>query len=85
MSPQERSMKRSAEPSIPYNYKFKISYAMGEKVELKVNGRPVRLKEFPRKALSGTVLGFVKSLDLEEDPREVEIKIRLNEEDNGDP
>jgi len=58
---------------------------MREKVELKVNGKPVRLKEFPRKALSGTVLGFVMSLDLEEKPEEVEIKIRLNEEDSGDP
>ncbi len=60
-------------------------YPMKEKVELRVNGRRVRLKEFPRKALKGTVLGFVRSLNLEEEPREVEIRIVLDEEDSGGP
>ncbi len=54
-------------------------------MELRVNGRRVRLKEFPRKALKGTVLGFVRSLNLEEEPREVEIRIVLDEEDSGGP
>jgi len=60
-------------------------YPMREKIELRVNGRTVKLKEFPRKALRGTVLGFIRSLNLEEEPREVEIRIVLDEEDNGDP
>jgi len=36
---------------------------MTESVILKVNGEPVLLNPFVRKALSGTVLGFIQSLD----------------------
>ncbi len=58
---------------------------MREEVVLEVNGKRIRLKEFPMKALKGTVLGFVRSLSLEEEPKEVRVHIKLNEEDNGDP
>ena len=58
---------------------------MKEKVILEVNGKRVRLKDFPMRALKGTVIGFIKSLNLEEDPKEISIKIVLDEEDNRDP
>lgn len=57
---------------------------MKEDIVLEVNGKRVKLKEFPMRALKGTVLGFVKSLNLEEEPKEIRIVIRLDEEDSGD-
>ena len=53
-----------------------------EEVVLEVNGKRVKLKDFPLRALKGTVLGFVKSLNLEEEPKEIKVKIALNEEDS---
>ncbi len=53
-----------------------------EEVILEVNGKKVKLKDFPLRALKGTVLGFVKSLNLEEEPREIKVKITLNEKDS---
>jgi len=50
-----------------------------EEVVLEVNGKKVRLKDFPLRALKGTVVGFVKSLNLEEEPKEITVKIVLNE------
>lgn len=58
---------------------------MGEKIVLEVNGKKVRLKDFPMRALRGTIVGFIKSLNLEEEPKEIRIKIVLDEEDNGNP
>ncbi len=58
---------------------------MKEEIVLEVNGKRVRLKDFPMRALKGTVVGFIKSLNLEEEPKEIKIKIVLNEEDNGNP
>ncbi len=55
-----------------------------EEIVLKVNGKKVRLKEFPKKALKNTLLGFIKSLNLEENPTEVEIKIFVDEENCRD-
>ena len=49
-------------------------------VELEVNGKKVKLKEFPQKALAGVIIGFVKSLNIEEEPKEVKIYIKLNED-----
>jgi hypothetical protein len=57
---------------------------MREDIVLEVNGKRVKLKDFPMRALKGTVVGFIRSLNLEEDPREIRILIRLNEEDSGD-
>ncbi len=58
---------------------------MKEEIVLEVNGKRVRLKDFPMRALKGTILGFIRSLNLEEEPKEISIEIRLDEEDNGDP
>ena len=58
---------------------------MKEEIVLEVNGKRVRLKDFPMRALKGTVFGFIKSLNLEEEPKEIKIKIVLDEEDNGNP
>ena len=49
-------------------------------VELEVNGKRVRLKEFPQKALAGVILGFVKSLNIEEEPEEIKIRIKLKDD-----
>ncbi len=56
---------------------------MNESILLEINGKRVRLKDFPMRALRGTVLGFIKSLNLEEEPKEVKIVIRLDEEDSS--
>ncbi len=78
MIPQETSMNIRATPLITY-----IISSMEETV-LKINGKRVKLKDFPMRALRGTVLGFVRSLNLEEEPKEIEIIIKVDEEDNGD-
>ncbi len=56
---------------------------MRDDIVLEVNGKRVRLKDFPMRALKGTILGFVKSLNLEEEPKEIRIKIKVDEEDKG--
>ncbi len=53
-------------------------------VELEVNGKKVPLKEFPREALKGVVLGFLSSLKLKEDPKEVKVVIKLEEDSERD-
>ncbi len=58
---------------------------MAGEVVLEVNGKEVRLKDFPMRALKGVVVGFVKSLNLEEEPEEIKIKIVLDGKDSGDP
>ncbi len=57
---------------------------MKERITLEINGKRVRLKDFPMRALKETVLGFVRSLNLEEEPKEVKIEIVLDEEGKGD-
>lgn len=57
---------------------------MKEEILLEINGKRVRLKDFPMRALKGTILGFIKSLNLEEEPKEINIKIKLDGEDSGD-
>ena len=56
---------------------------MREDIVLEVNGKKVRLKDFPMRALKGTVVGFIKSLNLKEKPKEISIKIVLDEKDSG--
>ncbi|RLJ70016.1 hypothetical protein BCF55_0278 [Hydrogenivirga caldilitoris] len=55
---------------------------MVEDIVLEVNGKKVRLKDFPMRALKGTVVGFIRSLNLEEEPKEIKIEIKLNEKDS---
>jgi hypothetical protein len=50
------------------------------KVQILVNGKEVKLKDFPQRALYNLVLGFLKSLKLEEDPKEVILKLEVEEE-----
>ena len=57
---------------------------MREEIVLEINGKRVRLKDFPMRALKGTILGFIKSLNLEEEPKEIDIKIKLDGEDSGE-
>lgn len=63
-------------------FRFTI-ITMREDIVLEVNGKRVKLKDFPMRALKGTILGFVKSLNLEEEPKEIRIKIKVDEEDKG--
>ncbi len=58
---------------------------MEKDIVLEVNGKRVRLKDFPMRALKGTILGFIKSLNLEEEPKEIRIEIKLDEEASGNP
>jgi hypothetical protein len=50
------------------------------KVQILVNGKEVKLKDFPQRALYNLVLGFLKSLKLEEEPKEVVLKLEVEEE-----
>ncbi len=52
-------------------------------IRLLVNGKEVRLKDFPRRVLYNMLLGYIKSLNLEEKPERVEVYVRLSEEDSG--
>ncbi len=58
---------------------------MREDIVLEVNGKRIKLKDFPMRALKGTVVGFVKSLNLEEEPKEIRIVIKLDEEGKRGP
>ncbi|EDP75431.1 hypothetical protein [Hydrogenivirga sp. 128-5-R1-1] len=58
---------------------------MEKDIVLEVNGKRVRLKDFPMRALKGTILGFIKSLNLEEEPKDIRIEIKLDEKDSGNP
>ncbi len=54
----------------------------GWEVQIFVNGKEVKLKDFPQRAIYNILLGFVKSLKLNETPREVEIKVKVGKEEN---
>ncbi|WP_457601261.1 hypothetical protein [Hydrogenivirga sp.] len=56
---------------------------MKEEIVLEVNGKRVKLKDFPMRALKGTIVGFIKSLNLEEEPQDIRIEIRLDEGNSG--
>jgi hypothetical protein len=45
------------------------------KVQILVNGKEVKLKDFPKRALYNVVFGFLKSLKLEEEPEKIVIEI----------
>ncbi|MBI5556434.1 MAG: molybdopterin-guanine dinucleotide biosynthesis protein B [Deltaproteobacteria bacterium] len=49
-----------------------------DKTVLLVNGHMIPLEEFAQEALAGTVAGFVKTLSLTEDARDIELRIKLN-------
>ncbi len=45
-------------------------------IELYINGKRISLKDFPSRALEGTIIGFIKALTLKDEPKEIEIKIK---------
>jgi len=48
-----------------------------KKVELKVNGKEIPLNPFANNIISNTIWSIVSSLKLEEEPKNIEIKISL--------
>jgi molybdopterin-guanine dinucleotide biosynthesis protein B len=48
-----------------------------DQVTLLINGRKVVIKDFVQEILTGTVLGFIDNLKGVNDPREVELRIRI--------
>jgi hypothetical protein len=52
------------------------------KVQILVNGKEVKLKDFPQRALYNLVLGFLKSLKLEEEPKNIVIEIEVGEREH---
>ncbi|ADO45105.1 conserved hypothetical protein [Hydrogenobacter thermophilus TK-6] len=56
-----------------------------EEVVIKINGKDIRLKDFPKRVTHNVVVGLVKSLNLEEEPREIVIHVRINQENSGGP
>ena len=50
-----------------------------ERVSLVVEGRKIPMKDFVQDCLAGTILGFVDALKLTNEPREIELRIRLPE------
>ncbi|MCS6957064.1 MAG: hypothetical protein RMK75_01205 [Aquificaceae bacterium] len=51
-------------------------------VKILVNGKQVNLKDFPKRVLYNLLLGYVKSLNLEEEPKEVQVYVKLKEENS---
>jgi len=51
-------------------------------VQIFVNGKEIKLKDFPQRVVYNLVLGFVKSLKLEENPSEIEIRVKVGGEEN---
>lgn len=51
-----------------------------EKATLLVNGNRISLTEFVQNALSGTVAGFIRALRSTENAKEIELRIKLDEE-----
>ncbi|MEN3028348.1 MAG: hypothetical protein ABDH29_03845 [Aquificaceae bacterium] len=54
-------------------------------IRLVVNGKELRLKDYPRRVLYNLIFGYVKSLNLEEEPEEIEVYVRVSEEDIRKP
>jgi hypothetical protein len=52
------------------------------KVQILVNGKEVKLKDFPKRTLYNVVLGFLKSLKLEEEPKNIVIEIEVGEREH---
>ncbi|MFN3975906.1 MAG: hypothetical protein ACK4LT_02470 [Aquificaceae bacterium] len=50
--------------------------------KIMINGKEVRLKDYPKRVLYNLLVGYVKSLNIDEEPREIEVYVRLKEEDS---
>lgn len=53
----------------------------GEKTALLVNGNKVPIKEYIQKALAGTIEGFINTLKINDEVKEIEVRIRLEDLD----
>ena len=56
--------------------RFILKQGRRDRAILLVNGRQVAMKDFVQEALAGTVEGFVNSLKLQDDIKEIELKIQ---------
>jgi molybdopterin-guanine dinucleotide biosynthesis adapter protein len=55
------------------------SKGRAENTTLLVNGEKIPLKDFVQDALAGTIQGFIKTLKLNKDMKEIELRIKLEE------
>lgn len=60
--------------------RFITSKGSREVTALLVNGNKIPIKDFIQEALAGTVHGFVKTLKFNKDIREIELRIRLDDD-----
>jgi molybdopterin-guanine dinucleotide biosynthesis protein B len=60
--------------------RFITSKGGREVTALLVNGHKIPIKDFIQEALAGTVHGFVKTLKFNKDIKEIELRIRLDDE-----
>ena len=51
-----------------------------EDVRIFVNGKEVKLKDYPKRVAYNLVLGFIRSLNLEECPLEIDIHVKIKED-----
>ncbi len=58
---------------------------MEEKVRMLINGKEVKLKDYPKRVLYNLLVGYVKSLNLEEAPKDIQVYVRVEEEDIREP
>ncbi|MEZ0360413.1 MAG: hypothetical protein ABWK04_00750 [Hydrogenobacter sp.] len=54
-----------------------------DKVIIKVNGKDVKLKDFPKRVTHNVIVGLIKSLNLEEEPEDIVIHVKVSKEGNG--
>jgi hypothetical protein len=54
-------------------------------IEIEINDKKIRLKEFPSKALESTIIGFIKALNLEEEPHDIKIFIKKDAPNKNNP
>ncbi len=54
-----------------------------ENIVVKVNGKEIKLKDFPKRVVYNVTLGLIKSLNLDENPKDITVHVRVAQEDNG--
>lgn len=56
-----------------------------ENIVIKVNGKEIKLKDFPRRVVYNVTLGLIRSLNLDENPKDITVHVKVSQEDNRDP
>lgn len=51
-------------------------------IRIFINGKEVNLKDFPKRVLYNLLWGYVRSLNLEEEPKEVQVYVKLKGKNN---